>query len=173
MKNKIRLLFSASFIVILLLSACTVPELLPTPEIIGDLERVKVTTGTSALEAINRLHGSDVATTLNVIAEYGGTDPKDLLYISYFDASEDAEDEFVAMMKKIANAKDGPFIHLMPIPPAEDKTFFMMGMGASHYVYLSGNQIVWFQTYQSFGLDIPQNLAALYPVGEIHPAVSI
>ena len=157
----------------LFIAACEQPEFISTPEMIGEYERVNVISGTAALESINKLHGLDVAPTMNVIAEYGPKDPRDILYISYYEAREDAEETFTSMIKKIMHSKKGPFFHFMPIPPAEDRTFFLIGMGAEHYVYLSDHCIVWFQTYQAFNLNVPRSIARLYPVGELHPAVNI
>ena len=157
----------------LVLTACEKNEFLSTPEMIGEFERVNLVAGTEALESINRLHGLDVAPTMNIIAEYGPKDTRDLLYISYYEDREDAENEFARMIKKIIHSKKGPFFHFMPIPPAEDRTFFLIGMGAEHYVYLSDHCIVWFQTYQAFDLNVPESLRRLYPVGKLHPAVNI
>lgn len=165
----VRFIIAAGF----LLAACEKIEFLSTPEVIGEYERIKVVAGTEALESINRLHGQDVAPTMSIIAEYGPKEPRDLLYISYYEDPEDAEDAFAQMIKKIMHSKDGPFFHLMPIPPAEDRTFFLIGMGAEHYVYLSDQSIVWFQTYQAFNLNVPESLSKFYPVGELHPAVNI
>ena len=68
------------------------------------------------------------------------------------------------MVKKIAHNKKGPFSHLMPIAGSGRNAFFLLGMGASHYVFLSGHHIIWLQTYQSFDLEIPKSLSEIYPV---------
>ena len=39
-----------------------------------------------------------------------------------------------------------------------------LGMGAMHYIYLSGKSLLWLQTYQSFGNKMPEQLLALYPL---------
>jgi len=37
-------------------------------------------------------------------------------------------------------------------------------MGARHYIYQSGNYLLWLQTYQSFDDKLPPRLLKLYPV---------
>jgi hypothetical protein len=39
-----------------------------------------------------------------------------------------------------------------------------LGMGAVHYIYLSGQSLLWLQTYQSFGDKLPRGLLELYPI---------
>jgi hypothetical protein len=52
----------------------------------------------------------------------------------------------------------------MPLGKYENKVYFTLGMGASHYIYLSGRYLLWFQTFQSFGDLLPQQLLEFYPV---------
>jgi hypothetical protein len=68
------------------------------------------------------------------------------------------------MIDKMAAAKKGPFFHLMPLNPYTKPVYFSLGMGAGHYIYQSGNYILWFQTYQSFDYKLPPRLLKLYPV---------
>jgi hypothetical protein len=39
-----------------------------------------------------------------------------------------------------------------------------LGMGAIHYIYVSGNFLLWLQSFQSLGDELPQQLLELYPV---------
>ncbi len=119
--------------------------------------------GEDAIKDIDKLHGLAVAAQNNVIAEYG-EDERDLLYLSFYQNKIDADNAFFEMVKKIAHSKKGPFSHLMPIAGSGRNAFFLMGMGAAHYVFLSGHHIIWLQTYQSFDLEIPVSLSELYPV---------
>ena len=68
------------------------------------------------------------------------------------------------MIEKMASAKQGPFFHLMPLPTYKNKAYFTLGMGARHYIFLSGNYLVWLQTFQSFGGELPPQLLNLYPL---------
>jgi len=53
------------------------------------------------------------------------------------------------------------FKYLMPLPTYENKADFTLGMGARHYIFLSGNYLVWLQT---FGGELPPQLLNLYPL---------
>jgi hypothetical protein len=151
-------------IIFQILVACGSKPELATPIKIGDLERTRVIEKEEAVKAIDQLHGLTVAADNNVIAEYGASDPKDLLYISQYKDPAVARQSFDRMMKKIADAKDGPFFHLMPLRPFQDNLYFTMGMGAAHYVYISGRYILWYQTYQSVGMELPPEITDLYVV---------
>jgi hypothetical protein len=136
---------------------------LPTPEKLGGKERTRIITGKQAAQVVNKMHGQSVATAANVIAEYGW-EKKDFLYVTYYADQKEAEKAFDLMIKKMASAKKGPFFHLMPLGKYENKVYFTMGMGASHYIYSSGRYLLWFQTFQSYGDLLPQQLLEFYPV---------
>jgi hypothetical protein len=68
------------------------------------------------------------------------------------------------MIEKMVSAKQGPFFHLMPLPTYKNKVYFTLGMGARHYIFVSGNYLLWLQTLQSFGDELPPRLLKLYPV---------
>jgi hypothetical protein len=148
------------------IKSCNNQDILPTPDIVGTKARSKIFSRSESLEAINKLHGLSVATQNNIIAEYG-TDPKDLLYVSFYQNPDSAGIAFKEMIRKIAHNKKGPFFHLIQLNKAGKNVFFLMGMGASHYVFISGNFIIWFQTYQSFGKEIPESILSYYPLDPI------
>ena len=68
------------------------------------------------------------------------------------------------MIEKMAAAQKGPFFHLMPLKKYQERAYLALGMGAVHYIYLSGNYLLWLQTYQSFGGELPPQLLNLYPI---------
>jgi hypothetical protein len=155
-----------SLVVSLILSGCTgtsVPDL-PTPDKIGEKERLRIITGEKAAQVVNRMHGQSVATDANVIAEYGTGEKKDVLYISSYTAPEAAKKAYELMIEKMAAAKKSPFYHLMPMGKYQKKVYMTLGMGAVHYIYQSGSLLLWFQTYQSFGTTLPTQLLVLYPI---------
>ena len=154
-----------SLLVSLILSGCTgtsAPDL-PTPEKIGEKERVREITGKEASQVVDKMHGRSVATHANVIAEYGRA-KKDLLFISRYGDQTEAHKAFDLMIEKMAAAKNGPFVHLMPLGQYDNKVYMTLGMGAMHYIYLSGKFLLWLQTYQSFGDKLPIRLLELYPI---------
>jgi hypothetical protein len=148
---------------IILILGCANPLNLPTPEKIGEKERVGEITGKRAAQVVDKMHGLSVATHANVIAEYG-RDKKDLLFISEYSDQKEAHKAFDLMIEKMAATKKGPFFHLMPLGQYDNKVYMTLGMGAVHYIYLSGKSLLWLQTYQSFGNKLPHKLLELYPI---------
>jgi len=132
-----------------------------TPEKIGAKERVRVISGEQAAATVNKLHRGEVAGDDNVIAEYG-SDEKDLLYITFYGDPQAAQKAFDAMIEKVRAAKNSPFFHLMPLQKYRNPVYLTLGMGAAHYIYVSGNFLLWLQTGQSFGDQLPQRLLELY-----------
>ncbi len=151
-------------VVSLILTGCTSAPDMPTPEKIGEKERLRVISGEQAAQVVNKMHGQSVATDANLIAEYGQGEKKDVLYISRYADPAAAQEAFVLMIEKMAVAKNSPFFHLMPIGKYQKKAYMTLGMGAMHYIYHSGSVLLWFQTYQSFGTTLPPKLLALYPI---------
>ena len=150
-------------IVLTLMLGCSRAPDLPTPEKIGEKERVREIAGKQAAQVVDKMHGRSVATNANVIAEYG-RDKTDLLFISGYSDQTEAQKAFDLMIEKMAAAKNGPFFHLMPLGQYDNKVYMTLGMGAIHYIYLSGKFLLWLQTYQSFGDKLPSRLLELYPI---------
>jgi hypothetical protein len=147
----------------ILILGCTSSLNLPTPEKIGEKERVSEIAGKQAAQVVDKMHGRSVAARANVIAEYG-RDRKDLLFISGYSNQTEAHKAFDLMIEKMAAAKKGPFFHLMPLGQYDNKVYMTLGMGAMHYIYVSGNSLLWLQTYQSFNDKLPGLLLELYPI---------
>ena len=150
-------------ILLILCLECTSSTHLPTPDKVGHKERIRVTSGSQAADIVDKMHGQSVAADENVIVEYG-KEKKDLLYISFYRDQAQADTAFKLMIEKMASSPKGPFFHLIPLPAYENKVYFTMGMGAGHYIYRSGNYLLWYQTYQSFGDKLPPQLLKFYPV---------
>ena len=147
----------------ILILGCSYSPDLPTPGKIGEKERVREITGKQAAQVVDKMHGRSVATNANVIAEYG-RDKTDFLFISEYSDQKEAQKAFDLMIEKMAAAKNGPFFHLMPLGQYDNKVYMTLGMGAMHYIYLSGKFLLWLQTYQSFGDKLPSRLLELYPI---------
>lgn len=150
-----------------ILAECDSPGLI-SPEKIGSSRRNGIRTGTEAREIIDRLHGLKVSTEENLIATYG-QDKMDLLYVSSYTNNLLARKAFGLMTRKIAKTKAGPFYHVMPLKKYGGRAFITLGMGATHYIFFSGRFLIWFQTYQSFGQVLPEELTELYPVKVVEP----
>lgn len=160
MKTNLKLI---SIMVAILIWGCTAATDIKTPARIGAKERVRVITGDRAVTIVNKMHNSEVAGHDNAIAEYGG-DKKDFLYITYYKDPEAAQNAFDAMIDKMRAAKNSPFFHMMPLQKYRNKVYITLGMGTVHYIYVSGNFLLWLQTTQSFGDQLPPHLVELYPV---------
>ena len=148
----------------LILSGCTSATDLPTPDKIGAKERLRIISGKQAAQVVNRMHGQSVATDANVIAEYGEGEKKDILYLLRYADSHAAQTAFDLMIEKMAVARESPFFHLMPIGKYQQKVYMTLGMGAVHFIYPSDRYLLWFQTYQSFGTELPQQLLKFFPI---------
>ena len=143
--------------------SCSKQENIPAPEKIGEKDLTQVISGDDAIKAIDKLHGLMVAPQANVIAEYG-TEPKDLLYISWYEKEDQAREAFISMISKMMKSEKGPFTHIRALPDYEEKAFMSLGMGAIHYIYYSSHYILWLQTYQDIGRELPDKLLSLYPI---------
>ena len=163
MRSKIALTSLNVVLISLLLGCPDSTSQLPAPQKIGHNERSRTISGNQAANVINKMHGQSVAANANAIVEYG-REKKDILYISYYEDPNQAGDAFDLMIEKMAAAKQGPFFHLMPLPKYKNKAYFTLGMGARHYIFVSGKFLLWLQTHQSFGDKLPPELLALYPI---------
>jgi hypothetical protein len=159
-----RLLFIINiFLMALFLISCSTSHDCKVPEVIGQESLSRVITGGDAEKSINDLHGMDVATAHNFIAYYGA-DEEDILYVTSYDSPEKADENFKKMIEKITTDEDTPFYHTMPLTSYENNVYMTIGMGAIHYIYISSKNLLWLQTQQSLGMELPENLLALYPV---------
>ena len=153
-----------AFIVSILIFGCSNGADISTPDKIGGKGRSRLVSGKQAAQVVNRMHGQSVATDANVIAEYGNDENKDILYISRYAEAEAAQKALELMIVKMKAAKQSPFYHLMSIGKYKSKVYMTLGMGAVHYIYRSGSCLLWYQTYQTFGVNLPLQLLDLYPI---------
>jgi len=152
------------FILIVFALGCSSSTDFLIPEKIGDKERTRLITGKQAARVINKMHGTSVAADANVIVEYGKDNRKDVLYITHYSDPKEAQKAFDLMIAKMTAAETSPFFHLMPLERYQKKVYITLGMGAVHYIYFSGNFLLWLQTFQSFNAVLPQQLLELFPL---------
>jgi len=157
--NKILILLAFVFFS----TSCTKDESIRVPEKIVDKVMTKLISGDKASKVIDKMHGLSVAPGKNSIAEYG-EDPKDLLYISWYKEEDQARESFRLMILKMNESESGPFTHIRALPDYGEKVYMSIGMGAIHYIYQSTHYIIWLQTYQEIGRELPDELLHLYPV---------
>jgi hypothetical protein len=157
------LIFSILLALVIISLGCSKNQEIPVPEILLKKKLTKLISDEEANKVINRLHGLDVAPEKNIIAEYG-TDPKDLLYISRYNTEEQASESFKLMINKMIDSDEGPFTHIQVLPDYDDKVYISIGMGAIHYIFISRRYVLWLQTYQEIGRELPDDLLRLYPL---------
>jgi hypothetical protein len=133
------------------------------PNEIGEKARLRAISGEEAAQVIDKLHDLEVAATKNVIAYYDDKN-EDILYLTWYESAEMAAEDLKTMIDKMSSNEDSPFYHLMPLSSYDDKVYMTIGMGAIHYIYLSGKRMLWYQTHQSFGMELPESLLSMYPV---------
>jgi hypothetical protein len=158
-----KLISYSLFALVLLEVGCTGKKEIQVPESIEEKKMTKLIYGEEAINVIDELHGLDVAPEENIIAEYG-ENPKDLLYISRYNTKEQATESLQLMINKMIETDEGPFTHIRTLPDYEDSVYISIGMGAIHYIYRSTKYILWLQTYQEIGRELPSELLDLYPV---------
>ncbi len=159
---RLHLIFIALLISIILV-ACGEKAGFSTPDKLGSKNRTKLITGEEAIKVIDELHGLAVTPSSNLIAEYG-MEEKDLLYISYYDKKDKAAEALKVMINKMSESEKSPFSHMRALPDYDNKVYITLGMGAIHYIYSSSNYLLWLQTTQSFGRELPEDLLAIYPI---------
>ena len=147
----------------LLYVSCSGNPEVQAPDRLGDLKRTALITGSEAIQVINQLHGLPVAGQINFIAEYG-EDPKDLLYVTSYKNADEAENFLTQMISKMQSSTGGPFSHLHALKSYGKSVYVTLGLGAIHYIYRSSRYLLWLQTYQNFGRELPENLMKTYPV---------
>jgi hypothetical protein len=154
-----------SFFILLLFFnfACENSAEFSVPEIILEKKMTKLISDDEAVKVIDQLHGLDVTPEKNIIAEYG-EDPKDVLYISRYSSAKQAGESFKLMIEKMLKSESGPFTHIQALPDYNDNVYFTIGMGAIHYIFHSERYVLWLQTYQEIGRELPDNILKLYPL---------
>lgn len=131
------------------------------PDNIGIYKLNSVIGGDSAISEINKLHHAEVAANKNVIVKYG-TDSLDILYISQYKDDTKAVTVLDKMISKMKMAKNIPFNFIVPMKKYKN-SFMTIGLGLVHYIFQSGNYLIWFSTHQKFYNKLPQELIEIYP----------
>ena len=157
------IIFLIAIAIAMAATACqeSVDSLVPSE--IGEKVQQRIISGEEAAQVIDELHTFSVAKIKNIIAYYDDKN-EDILYLTWYESAETAAEDLNTMITKMSSNEDSPFYHLMPLSSYDDKVYMTIGMGAIHYIYLSGKRVLWFQTHQSFGMELPESLLSMYPV---------
>jgi len=152
-----------AIIISILLFNCSVQKKHNVPESIGDKTLAKIIEKEQAKKILNELHGLTLADQENIIAEYGTADP-DILYLAKFDSDMLASSSFEQMLDKMKKNEKGIFTFLVPMKNYNQKSYMTIGLGFVHYIYKSGNYVIWFSTKQKFYNTLPAELINVFPV---------
>ena len=68
------------------------------------------------------------------------------------------------MISRMLESSEGPFTHIRSLPDYQDDVYISIGMEAIHYIFRSTNYILWLQTFQEIGRELPSSVINLYPV---------
>lgn len=137
--NKLsQLIIAALFI---LFSACSVQkEYLPN-NVFG-LSLTKKLTGSEAESFVNRLHYGTVAANENEIGFYSSEKGSAVIYISYYNSYDEANEILLQMVEKIENVPS-PFEGGDSFELSDHIIYRYSGLGQSHFVFSSDNVLLW------------------------------
>lgn len=153
---------SIHFLLIFIIYACNTQQTsIQYPEQIGAFQLKSVVQGDSAIAEINILHQSEVAAANNIILRYG-PNSEDILYISGYKNNSEATNDLNNMISKMKVSKNNPFGFIVPMKKY-DKSYMTLGLGSVHYIYQSGNYLLWFSTKQKFYNTLPEELLKYFP----------
>jgi hypothetical protein len=113
-------------------------------EEISGLNLARVIQGKDATVIINRMHGKTLDDCENIIAHYGSTDAKNILYLSVYENPEKAKTSLMKMAMKMA-AGSTVFKPLTHGKMGAGVHFETEGMGCKHYFYRVDNILIWWQ----------------------------
>ena len=152
-------------LLVLVIIGCNIKVENQYPENIGENKISSVIKGDSAINEINDLHQLSVAAEENIIIRYGEKNA-DILYISKFKGIQEATNALETMITKMRSNKNIPFTNPITMKKYDNKSFMTLGLGSVHYIYQSGEYLLWLSTKQQFYSVLPEELVKIYPVSQ-------
>lgn len=114
------------------------------PQQLGSLSLAKVIKNKKAAVIINKMHGKKLDDCKNIIAYYGNTQSKNILYLSVYENAEKAKTNLKSMAMKMADGSS-VFSPLIYSKMGDSVHFETDGMGLKHYFYRVDNILIWWQ----------------------------
>ena len=136
-RGKVGLAVSALF-----LAAHAQAAQLEPPKTVGALRLVHALRGNEALQAINRLHGKELAAAEGYVAHYERNSLVAMLYVSR-PASPTMAAAQVERMATGIRAGKTPFSHLKSSDSYGTTVYSALGQGQIHYFYRRGADVIW------------------------------
>jgi len=115
---------------------------LEPPKTVGALRLVHALRGEEALQAINRLHGKELAAADAYVAHYERNSLVAMLYVSR-PASSTMTGAQIERMATGIRAGKTPFSHLKSSERNGTTVYSALGQGQIHYFYRQGADVIW------------------------------
>lgn len=112
------------------------------PGQLNDYQRTRIITAEEASRIINRLHENPVAARRNEICLYENDHGQVMIYVSYYESPNDAEQEWQRMIDKIS-VQNSVFIEGTVFLSGRTSVYRCFGLGQTHYVFAKGNRLFW------------------------------
>ncbi len=138
MKRFTQIIIAVLFI---LFSACSVQKVY-LPDKVSGFSLNKKLTGSEAEDFVNRLHYGTVAADENEIGFYSSEKGSAVIYISYYNSDDEADQILLQMVEKIENVPS-PFEGGDSFELSDHIIYRYSGLGQSHFVFSSGNVLLW------------------------------
>lgn len=111
-------------------------------EALGSLRLMHALRGNEALQAINRLHGKELASAEGYVAHYEKNGLVAMLYVSRPARSSMSAAQIEKMAAGIRTGKT-PFSHLKARERKGTTVYSAIGQGQIHYFYRRGADVIW------------------------------
>jgi len=119
----------------------THPAAAPLPEQVSNLPLTRQTTGSQAVQEINRLHRKGFPLTSGAVGNYG-TQNQATLWVSGTLFKPAATQILTAMKDRIAEG-NSPFTTTGEYQDKELTIYTLVGMGQKHFYFQSNNLVIW------------------------------
>jgi len=114
------------------------------PSKLGELNLSRVVQGREAAALVNKMHGKEVGSSLDLIGYYGKIHTRNILFVSAFETAEKAKADLMKMAVKMAQGTK-VFAPLTYDKMGDHVHFKTRGLGFAHYFFRVDNILVWWQ----------------------------
>ena len=138
-------------VLLCILSALTPARADTTPPFdteIADMTLVKLISGTEALQAINKLHGTAIPMKKGFIAHYLGTQGKAVIWVSEAPSVAAGKEQIDVMIDKMKANQGSPFRRYRHSAVNETPVISFDGMGQVHAVFQIDAWVYWISAHE-------------------------
>lgn len=112
------------------------------PDSFFGLSLTKTLSGKDAAEFVNRLHFGNVAAESNEIGFYKAAKGSAIIYVSYYQDSEQAKYNLDLMVEKIS-PENSVFTGGESFELNDTRVYRYLGMGQTHFIFFFDNALFW------------------------------